>query len=195
MKPEEPLSKHERKKKTIVEAAIALIVAHGMESASLANIAREAGISKGTLHYYYTSKEDLIFDVAQQHVEDITAHIFSLIDKTTERHSAREILRLLFDAHRRSRFRIQLHLGLVEQAMSGNENLKRRLIEKYREWKSLVVEGLTRLIPGHEDPEMMAHLIIAAVDGINIQSVLGMDDVPIEPIASYLTGERSGKNA
>ncbi len=188
-------SRHDQKKKTIVAAAMRLIVEKGMAYASLANIAKAAGISKGTLHYYYTSKNDLIFDVAQQHVEDITNHLFALINSSGSRHSAVDIVCLLFEAHRKSQIRIQLHLGLVQQAISGNDDLKRRFLEKYREWKSSVVEGLSRLLPDHEDPEMISHLIVAAVDGINIQSVLGMDDIPIEKIAAHITGGGRKDNA
>jgi len=47
----------------IIEAASnELMTERGVTDTSLADIAGEVGISKGTLFYYYSSKNDLVYD-------------------------------------------------------------------------------------------------------------------------------------
>ncbi len=46
----------------ILQAAIRQFNAHGIQGASIAAIANDAGISKGTLYYYYQSKDSLTRD-------------------------------------------------------------------------------------------------------------------------------------
>ena len=52
-------------KKKILDATYDLIIENGIMETTLKDIALKVGISKGTLYYYYSAKEDLIFDVAE----------------------------------------------------------------------------------------------------------------------------------
>jgi AcrR family transcriptional regulator len=53
------LKRQSNRKARIIDAASRLVVERGMEDVSLTAIARAAGISKGTLYYYYATKESL----------------------------------------------------------------------------------------------------------------------------------------
>ena len=50
----------------ILSAATALLKENTFDTVTLALIAKEAGISKGTLYNYYSSKEDILFDLADR---------------------------------------------------------------------------------------------------------------------------------
>ena len=50
----------------ILDAAARLLRGTDFGALSLAQIAAEAGVSKGTLYYYYSSKDDILFDVADR---------------------------------------------------------------------------------------------------------------------------------
>lgn len=57
------------KRQRILEAAIAQFAARGFENASIADIAGDAGIAKGTVYLYFPSKDALIdevFDYCQE---------------------------------------------------------------------------------------------------------------------------------
>jgi len=54
-------------KKKIVEAAKAVVSEQGVHKATLRAIAAEAGISIGTLYYYYPSKNELLYDIIDSH--------------------------------------------------------------------------------------------------------------------------------
>ncbi|MDC7785924.1 TetR/AcrR family transcriptional regulator [Rhodoplanes sp. TEM] len=68
------------KRRQILEGAARIFSAMGFDAASMNDIAREAGVSKGTLYVYFEHKEELfcalISDQRHKHIEDL----FSLID-------------------------------------------------------------------------------------------------------------------
>ncbi|WP_454455771.1 TetR/AcrR family transcriptional regulator [Thauera phenylacetica] len=58
---------------TILDAAAGLFAARGFHNASMAEIARECGVSKALLYHYYRDKEHILYDIAAGHVEDLLA--------------------------------------------------------------------------------------------------------------------------
>ena len=63
------------KQRAILDGAAAVFAREGMEKASMASIAREAGISKSLLYHYYPGKEALIFAIIMTHLEELDAAI------------------------------------------------------------------------------------------------------------------------
>jgi AcrR family transcriptional regulator len=51
------------RREQIVEAAVAVITEHGLQSLSLSAIEKRAGMSRGQLTYYFPSKEDILLAV------------------------------------------------------------------------------------------------------------------------------------
>ena len=47
------------KRRQIIEGARQVFLTQGFDAASMGEIARQAGVSKGTLYVYFTSKEEL----------------------------------------------------------------------------------------------------------------------------------------
>jgi len=66
------------KKQLILEAAEILLHKFGYSKTSLDDIAKEAGLGKGTIYYYFESKEEIFIAIAMQHSDKY----FSLIQKS-----------------------------------------------------------------------------------------------------------------
>ena len=179
------LKRQTSRKAKIVEAASRLAVTNGLDDLSLSTIAKAADISKGTLYYYYPTKEALIFDVAEKHVRDITDYLFELIESGGPQSDPEELIRLLFQKHKQNRLRMRLHLNLVYQAMNGNAEIRKRYQEIYAHWQNRALEAIARLFPGLEDPETMAYLLITTIDGLNVQTMLGLKGITAEALARY----------
>ncbi len=187
------LKRQSNRKAKIIEAASRLFVQGGLEDLSLTSIARAAGISKGTLYYYYATKEALIFDIAEKHVHDITDFIFDLIETGGPQSDPEDLIRLLFRKHKENHIRMRLHLNLVCQAMNGNDEIKTRYQEIYAYWYARALEAIERLMPDHPDRETLAHLMITTIDGLNVQTMLGVETVAEDDVARYLTARVEGK--
>jgi len=62
----------------ILAAAEALVAERGVESMSLSEISKKAGVSRGTLYYHFPSKHELVLGIAERHMASLTAHIVEL---------------------------------------------------------------------------------------------------------------------
>ncbi|MBC2736646.1 MAG: TetR/AcrR family transcriptional regulator [Desulfobacteraceae bacterium] len=180
------LKRQSNRKARIIDAASRLVVERGMEDVSLTAIAQAAGISKGTLYYYYATKAALVFDIAEKHVRDITDVIFELIETGGPQTNPEVLIGLLFQKHKSNHIRMRLHLNLVGQAMNGNDDLKQRYQETYAYWHARALEALSRLFPAYDDRETLAHLLITIIDGLNVQTMLGVDTVSVNDLARFI---------
>jgi AcrR family transcriptional regulator len=59
---------YEAKRQTIVEKAAALIARKGFEAATMMDIAKACGASKSHLYHYFSSKEELLYAIAHEHI-------------------------------------------------------------------------------------------------------------------------------
>jgi len=71
---EVPAAEDNAKRRQIVEGAREIFLQHGFDAASMNDIARAAGVSKGTLYVYFANKEQLFEAIVHQecqvHAED-----------------------------------------------------------------------------------------------------------------------------
>jgi TetR/AcrR family transcriptional regulator, transcriptional repressor for nem operon len=65
--------KEQHSRITIVEAARDLFYHQGYGATSYADIAKQTGLGKGNIHYYFNSKDDLLKAVVEQRIASIRA--------------------------------------------------------------------------------------------------------------------------
>src|SRR5882762_3375248 len=75
----------QRRKETrpqeLLDAALMLFVEKGFAATRSDEVARAAGVSKGTLYLYYPSKEELFKAVVRQNLSSLIAEGEELVDK------------------------------------------------------------------------------------------------------------------
>ncbi|HZU40724.1 MAG TPA: TetR family transcriptional regulator [Solirubrobacteraceae bacterium] len=76
----------------IVEAMRASVAARGIAGSTFDHVAREAGVSRGLLHYYFGTKERLLLEVVRREAE---VREQRLEDAMADARSAEELLRAL----------------------------------------------------------------------------------------------------
>ncbi len=59
------------RRKQLVTAAIAAIHEHGFANATVARIARGAGVSPGIVHHYFADKDELLFETMRSLLHDL----------------------------------------------------------------------------------------------------------------------------
>ena len=73
----------------IVRAAAAVLGRQGYDGTSLKDVAREAGVAPGLLHYYFESKQELLLEVVvvmeREMIRDWQAAVAALADELRRR--------------------------------------------------------------------------------------------------------------
>lgn len=169
----------------IIQAASQLIRERGIDNTTLADIAVAAGISKGTLYYYYSTKGDLIFDIADRHMNNLTDRIFRWLESSGRDVPPRKVFRMVLDAVMHSRSRGQMHVYLIQEALTENASLRKRFIQEYKRWRTIIQQGLSRVYGGDEEYNTMSHVLLATIDGLILQRLIGVEQLPIDAIAGY----------
>lgn len=70
----------EKKKQKILKAAYELFVKNGYKSTKIIDIAKEAGIGKGTVYEYFDSKESLLLSIFSSGLEEYLVKCQSVLD-------------------------------------------------------------------------------------------------------------------
>lgn len=81
------------KKSLILDAARRIFLRYGYEKTSMNDIAGDAGMGKGSLYYYFKSKEDIYLELIRKETELVVSSVNQLIESTD---NPDEKLRLFF---------------------------------------------------------------------------------------------------
>src|SRR5262245_27423016 len=66
------------KRRQIMDGTRPIFLAHGFDGASMGEIARQAGVSKGTLYVYFDSKEQLFQAIVEEECQAQAEQVFAL---------------------------------------------------------------------------------------------------------------------
>ncbi|RDY24905.1 TetR/AcrR family transcriptional regulator [Romboutsia maritimum] len=174
-------------KQNILIAATDLITKNGIKNTSLADIANSVGISKGTLYYHYSSKDDIIFSIADSHLNIITDAILNCVQNIKTESPKDKIVEFIINKITTIESTGRVHMYLICEAITGNEPLKERIRVKYIQWRNTLKSEIEKsFIDNKESSEALSFLLISIVDGLVIQSLLKTEKLPYENIATFL---------
>ena len=171
------------RRKQLVEAAIAAIHAHGFANATVARIARQAGISSGMVHHYFKDKDELLFATMRHLLAELRTDAVARLARTGE---PRERIRAIIDAcFGDTQFDEQVFSAWL--ALYGNARHSPRLMNilslYHRRLRSSLMHELRHLAPLPEAMRM-AEGIGAMIDGLWLRYALtGKPDQPETPRA------------
>ena len=139
---------YDKRRQAIVEAAGHLFARRGFQGASIADLATSCGTSKALIYHYFSSKEDILYEVMAAHLDDLV----DAADDAMRAGSARERLRALTHAF------MQLYMGAQDShkvLLNELDNLpperKAEVVAKQRRIIA-VVETLVREIRPETNP-------------------------------------------
>ncbi len=188
--PEQFQKIRERTKRQILNAGLKVFATKGYKGASIAEIAEEAGVSKGLAYNYFKSKKDLAEAV--------------LLDIKTELTQFYEMSQYITDPYEFLKFSIQYTIKNVKE----NETFWRLYVSFITQ---IDVEDLAKNIFGEiadeyilkfidvfkqigvKDPKAEAYIFGALLDGVPLDYLFYKDKYPIEIVEKELL-ERYSKS-
>ena len=148
----------------ILEAARELIREKGAAHTSLADIANRTGIAKGTLHYHFASKGDLLYTLTSQQCTYFTDKFLEIAkaEICCTQSVADALENLITEILERSRDGILIHL--IVEGVTANEELKNKFAALYRDWAQNIRKGLSSICK-REVAQEEAELILSVLMG------------------------------
>ncbi|GAC1333170.1 MAG: TetR/AcrR family transcriptional regulator [Candidatus Dormibacteria bacterium] len=167
----------------IVEAAASVMRREGYAGTSMKDIAREAGIAQGLIHYYFSSKDDLVMAVLRQACAEMLAETQAAFQSSTGGPLER-ITPTLAAARERSQHRPEMWRLFFELLPLSFNNP--RLRAQFQEVYAKIVAGTLEMIeevnrqvpvPLPVNAEYFARVITATIDGLAVQVLVepGLD--------------------
>jgi len=153
------LDKHE----LIINAMISLIRRVGTEKVSVSSIAKEAGIGKGSIYYYFETKNDIIDEVAIQTIKRIIEEYYLVTQENNIQVFGK--MRLLFKLTTTKTFldgsENNMHLLFTQSDMYLHQRLNSASM-KYMVpvLEKIIIEGIEHSFIKTDNPRKAAELII-----------------------------------
>lgn len=181
-------------KKTSTREKILSVTRHlmaekGVPATTLADISQAAGISQGTLFYYYKSKDDLIYDILEQHFSQLTDSIIASMPRRSSSDKV-TLLRGTLEKLIKDQDTSRMNIYLFQEAIAGNRDIKDRFMVKYQTWRELIARQVSSLF-AINDPDDLAGLgavILAVIDGLTIQYLLDNQSFDFKKAAGIMAG-------
>jgi len=158
-----------------LRAAARCIVASGAAAVTMHEVAEEAGVSKGLIHYHFHDKETLLARVVEWIASNLVARELTALAESSPRAAIDDLWNWVSSEIERGHIRVLLELA--EWRSTLVQNAVRHAAAARREATTTSVDhlftllGLRPRIP----PPLLADVVTAFVDGLIISATLHPD--------------------
>jgi AcrR family transcriptional regulator len=165
------------KRPLILRAATEVFAEQGFAAVRVADIADRAGIGKGTVYEYFSSKDELLFAVFEWMNHGIAERIRALLDEggtTGER-----IRRLLDLGAEITREQVEMQAVVLDfwsasRGTKSEEPYQQACLKTFRTYRRLLSDVIREgqnagELRSDADPDAVATMIVAAMDGLGVQ--------------------------
>ncbi|MFD7293611.1 TetR/AcrR family transcriptional regulator [Streptomyces sp. NPDC059897] len=183
MPPERKPRKDAARNREAVLAAADALFARGTspEDVTMADIAAEAGVGKGTLFRAYGDRSGLLRALYEARLEPVTEAVESGPPPLGPDTPPRERVLALLDAV----LCFKLDNRRLALALEGSGSGSPYRAEHYERWHGLL-RAVLEQVPGLGDGEFTAHALLAATRADLVEHLAGQEDVPRERMRAQL---------
>ena len=168
---------HTGKRQILVEAAAQVFSKQGFANTRVSDISQHAGVGKGTVYEYFSSKEELFFAVFQWLNVEIRSRVDASVDDGTP---ARDVLSAIFltsaeiISEHREIFSMNLEFWAASRGSAFEDQFSSACRSLYREYRTLTADVIRRGQLNGEfrpdiDADQLATVIVSALDGLGVQ--------------------------
>jgi AcrR family transcriptional regulator len=148
---------HDLKREVFAAAALRVIMRAGVGGLTVREVAKEAGFTTGALTHYFQSKDQVLIEASE--------------------YSAR-LVRPRMEKKARASDALGALKGVVDERAAYNPAVAKVMRARYDEWRGRLAVLIRRaqgegLAPSDVDADLASQELVALVDGIAIQVLLG----------------------
>jgi len=170
----------EDRKEEILNAALELFANQGVSHATMQDIARKAGISKGLIYNYFTSKEDVCNELMTSFIK----HLYDYFDPDGDGILTTDEMKYFIEQQvdsLKENIDYYKFLYMLLMQPSAQEMMKKFQLEvlSSKMWKMIAIYFQQH---NFEDPESETWIFHTLLDGIAMGYVFNPDKFPIDKI-------------
>ena len=184
----------DERKQAFKDAALKVFSSKGYHNATMAEIAMEAGFGKGTLYWYWNSKEELYFALVEEsHNEfvELTRQAGEMGGNALEKLNwlGREIVEL----HYRHRDYTNLSWKMRAEELEAFspeyvERMRRNSGQNKKELEKIISEGIEEGLLPPVDPYYLACMVLGLMEGMEIQWLENPEAFDLRKAMDMVTG-------
>lgn len=181
------------KRPLILKAATEVFAEQGFAAVTVAQIADRAGIGKGTVYEYFSSKDELLFAVFEWMNEEVFRRVSTLLDEggsTVDR-----IRRLLELGVAVTREQVEMQAVVLDfwaasRGTGSEARYNRACLETFRAYRRLIADVIREgqqkgELRGGIDADAVAVMVVAAMDGLGVQIFFDREIDPAATIGGF----------
>ena len=163
-------------------AALRVIMRSGVGGLTVREVSREAGFTTGALTHYFRSKDQLLIESSEFSARLMRPRMEKLARNASALEAIRKVVWEALPLTAKSRHLWRIWLGFWERS-SYNPEVSRVMRARYDEWRGRLSMLIQRArsegqVRADIDPDQAAQELVALVDGIGVQVVLGVGKIP-----------------
>ena len=170
---------HEKKRKSIAEAAWNIIKKEGIENASIRRVAIEAGMSAGALRHYFSTKDEMLLFIMDYYLEEGKKRSQSKIWSDNPLQAVAEVLLELVPIDEEKKIETSVWLILALQSLTSDtlKEKKDEMTNGMYELASSMIEILVLqgILSDSTNVKLEKSRLAALIDGLSIHALLRPD--------------------
>ena len=176
------------KRSRLLETAFNLFTTRGAADTSVSDMAKEAGVGKGTFYLYFKGKDDIEARIISHRTDQMFSHAFKLLegrdgisfedkliivlnDILDQFAADHMLLKFIYKNLSWGVFKSAMEMFSTEDKFSSYEAFNRLITKEQHKW---------------EDPDMMFFAIIELVSSTCYEVIMRSDPVPLEKYRKYM---------
>lgn len=166
----------EVRRNQLTRAAYKVVSRKGYYNFTVRDIAKEAGLSTGLVHYYFKNKDDLLVSVLRVMNENLSFYLAKALEQTND--PKEKIIIFMDEAfHLVEREKEYFHV-LIDfwTQINHNERMRKANVKLYQSYRAecskILQEGIEKKVFKDVDVEYTATMIVAFVQGLIIQYII-----------------------
>lgn len=159
-------------RKQLIDAAYQVLASVGYEAASIKEIAKQAGVSPGLVHYYFANKEELLSAVVHEATDDYCARMEQIRQAVPHENLTDTMLAELMERVKTHADWYRLRYELFVLGLR-NDTIRSGIQEMLQKGREGISESIMTMAKSPlSNADLMAAVALSCFDGLAMQALI-----------------------
>lgn len=171
------------RKAAILDAALHVFAEEGYHSASISKVSKYAGVSKGLMYNYFSSKEELLDQLIGDLLDEEIKIAIEIVKEEFTSETFKKFIKYTVEALKAKPKLWKLYFSLGTQS-EITSIVEKRFAKEQIEIQQKLLTFFTE--QGHEDPSLQLQFFYTTFGGLKVSYIMHPETYPIEKIETLI---------